>query len=386
MNRKTLRLGLAAVGVSGLVLLSGCSGFFVDETTGTGTGTGTGSSGTGDYAFVVNQTTNTLSGFSIGSGALTLLTGSPYALPNGLAATSVEVSRANTFVYVGGVGAIECFKIGTTGQLTLVASSGVSESARFASLTTSPDGQWLLALDSLTQTLYTYGINTSTGLLTPTSQVAYSVAANVGAVVPTMVRIAPNGAAVVAALGTGGDAVFTFNTSTGVPAYAGSLPIPTGKSDNAVAIDANSAYVYLARGGTTAGSSGVSSYSLAANGGLTQVQALAASGNAPFSVLLDSTGTYAYVANRADGTISGYTVGTAGTLTALGSSPYTAGTLATALAEDNSKKYVVAASFGGTNDVTLYSFDATTAGKLDTVTSGLSGTDPAGAIAVATTH
>jgi 6-phosphogluconolactonase len=388
MNWKTLRLGLASMGVGGMLALTGCDGFFVNQTTtGTGTGTGTGTSTTGDYAYVVNQTTNSLSAFSVGSGALTLVTGSPYALPAGLAAASVEVSRANTFVYVGGVGAIECFSISSSGTLSLVTASGVSESARFSSLTTSPDGQWLLALDSTTQTLYTFGINKSTGALSLIAQTVYSVAANVGSVVPTMVRVTPSGSYVIAALGTGGDVVLPFNTTTGVPTYTGlTLGIPSGMSDNAVAIDANSAYVYFARGGTTSGSSGITAFSLtAATGALTQVQTLATSGNAPYAIVLNSAGTYAYSANRADGTVTGFSVSN-GMLTPLATSPYAAGTLATSLALDNSGKYLVAASFGGGADVTLYSFDATTAGKLNIATTGVSGLDPAGSIAVATTH
>ena len=384
MKGRVCRLALAAIGLGALLTLNGCGNFFVDTTTGTGSGGSTGN--TSDYVYVANQTTNTLTGYTIASGALTAVSGSPYGLLNGLAAASVEVSRANTFVYVGGAGAIECFSIGTGGALTLVNSAAATGSARFASLTTSYDGKWLLALDSITQTLYTYGINTSNGTLTAVAQVAYSAAANVGAVVPTMVRISPNGAAVVAALGTGGDVIFSFNTSTGVPAFVGTLAINAGFSDNAVAIDANSAYVYIARGASTTGASGVVPYSLSTSNILTPVQGLVASGSAPFAVLLDSTGAYAYTANRGDGTLSGYSVASAGTLTALGSSPYAAGTLTTALARDNSGKYVVAASFGGGPDLTLYSFDSTTAGKLDTVTTAVSGNDPAGSIALATTH
>ena len=146
-----------------------------------------------------------------------------------------------------------------------------------------------------------------------------------------------------------------------------------------------SAFVYFARGGTTAGTSGVSSYSLATTGALTQVQTLATTGNTPFSVLLDSTGAYLYTANRADGTVSGFTVAN-GSLTAVPGSPFLAGTLATALVRDNTGKYVVTASYGGTPDLAMYSFDATTLGKLDTATTAVSGTDPAGSIALAATH
>jgi len=54
--------------------------------------------------------------------------------------------------------------------------------------------------------------------------------------------------------------------------------------------------------------------------------------------------------------------------------------------EDNTHKYVIAAAANGSSDYTMYSFDALSAGKLDAVSVGASGTDPAGSIAIAATH
>jgi len=46
----------------------------------------------------------------------------------------------------------------------------------------------------------------------------------------------------------------------------------------------------------------------------------------------------------------------------------------------------LAVAVGGGPDLTMYSFDITTPGKLDPATSINTDTDPAGAIAVAVTH
>jgi hypothetical protein len=46
----------------------------------------------------------------------------------------------------------------------------------------------------------------------------------------------------------------------------------------------------------------------------------------------------------------------------------------------------MAAAVGGSPDLTMYSFDITTPGKLDPATSKATGTDPAGAVAIALTH
>ncbi len=92
-----------------------------------------------------------------------------------------------------------------------------------------------------------------------------------------------------------------------------------------------------------------------------------------------------YAANRGDATISGYTLA-GGSLTAVASSPFGSGSAVTAIARDSSGKYLIAAASGGSSDVTLYAFDAVTAGKLDAVAVAASGTDPAGSVAVAATH
>ncbi len=375
----TMRSLAGVLGLAAMALLTGCAGFFPPNTTTTTTTT---SSTTGDYVYVVNQTSDTLTGFAVGSGALTSL--GSIALTAGLAPASVAVTRADTFVYVGGNGAISCFAIGTGGALTAVTGGGGTATANFVSLDTSPDGQWLLGLDSITLTLYVYRINTSTGALTLNSTTTYGVP-GAGAVSQRMVKVAPNGDFVAIALGPGGDIVFPFTSTTGLLGSGNSLAIPAAYSDNAVAFDATSSYLLIARGVTGTGlTSGVATYTVNSTGALSGVQTLAASGNAPYSLLLDSTGTYAYTANRGDGTISGYTLKT-GMLTALASSPYASGLAVTALARDNSGKYIVAVASGGSSDVTLYGFDALTAGKLDPLAVSASGTDPAGSVAVAAT-
>ena len=376
--------------LAALILLTGCAGFFDTPAT---TTTSSSSSTLGDYVYVVNQTTDTLTGFAVGSGALTAI--STYTLASGLAPNAVAVTIPNTFVYVAGLGSIQCLAIGASGALTACTGGSITTVADFVSLDVSPDGQWLVAIDDnlLTPTLYVFSINTATGALSETTAQTYGVAANSGTVTPRQIRISPNGGFLMVALGAGGDAIFTFNTTTGVPTEVATLPLATA-SDNAVAFDATSSYVFVARGPATSGSSGlgVVSFRLASTGALTPVGSVAASGNSPYGLLLDSTGAFLYAANRGDGTISGYSLAS-GVLTGLASSPYASGLATTALARDNSGKYVVAVSPGGTADVTLYSVGSTLASGVTTLTGNLnvaataaSGTDPSGSVAVAATH
>ena len=363
--------------------LTGCAGFFVPNSTTTGTTT----TSTGDYVYTVNNTTNTLTGYVIGSSTLTAVTGTPLTLETGLAVRSVVVSRANAFVYVGGSGAINCYSIGTAGVLTAVSAGSIQATANFVSLTTSLDGKWLLGLDSTTQTIYVYAANASTGALTLTNSMAYSSpsagTASAPLVVPTAIRIAANNGVVAIALGTAGTEVFTFNDTTGALAAVTNIYAP-GYSDNAVLFDGNSAYLYIARTILTAGTSGVSSYSVTGLAVATQVQALAGAGGGPASLSVDQTGTYLYAGNRTDGTLTGFTLAS-GTATALASAPYASSAGVSALVRDNSGKYIVALGNSGSSDVTLYAFDALSAGKLDAVAVASTGSAAASA-AIAATH
>lgn len=384
MIQKVFAGRLCCLGLGAAVLMAGCGGgFFIKQTPGTpGTTPGTAA---GDFVYVANNAQNTLSGFSLKAGALTMVPNSPYTLPLGLGGSSIVLSRSNAYVYVGGLGGITSYAIAGDGSLTPITQGGAAALANFIALETSPDGNWLLGLDALSQTVYVYQINQANGLLVANGAPVPYAAPGPVAVSPLQMRMSPDGTLLVAALGGSGDVLFTFNTGTGLLTPSANLAEPPGYNDNAVTFDTKSTYVYFSRGGLKNGASGVVSYRVGSGGSLTPVQSLIPSGNAPYALLLDATGAYLYTANRGDATISGYTV-LNGTLTALPGSPYASGRLVTALARDNSGKYVLAAAVGGSPDVTLYSFDATQAGRLNSAATVASGVDPAGATAIAATR
>jgi 6-phosphogluconolactonase len=387
MERKgSVRRWLVAGAVMILPVFTGCSGFFPPLTTTTGGGTST----TGNHAYVVNQTTSSLSGFTIGTGTLTAVSGLPLAL--GSVPLSAVVTPNGSFLYVGVTGAIDLYLISSSGTLTAPTAGAGQVAVTAPSLAVSPDGQWLIALDNFTQQLDIYQINSSTGALTAAagSPAVYSLAQGAGTWSPNTVKVSPNGGLIFAALGTGGDVVFTFNTSTGAAVQSQSLStgdLATG--DYGLTIDPKTAYLYLARSGTKGG---VAVYSIGSNGALVSVTGSPfAAGSGTFSVVIDSTGTYVYAANRTDGTISGYTVVAGATtaalsLTPLSGSPYASGVSVQSLGIDSTGLYLLAAAVGGSPDLTMYSFDATTPGKLDPAASAATDTDPAGAIAVALSH
>ncbi len=375
--------GWAGAVVAAMMLLGGCGGgFFIDTTSTTTTST------TGNYVYAVNSTANTINEYTIASGALTLVTGSPLTAVSGISAASVAVSRVNTYVWVGGNGAISSYTIGSTGALTVAANQAAAATANFVSLETSPDGQWLFAVDSLTYTIYVYAINTSTGSLTVHQALTYAPP-GVGTAVARMVRISPNAGFVGVALGAGGDVVFSFNTTTGVLVQLGSNALtPSGNSDTAIQFDGTSAFMYVSRVGATSGASTIQSFGLSTSG-LTSIASTTV-GDAPGGLLLDYTSAYLYSANTGSASVSGFKVGattansSVGTLTALTASPFAGGPSPSRMVEDKTHAYIVVSGSNGGADLTLYKLDALTVGNLDAIGTVTSGT--AGIVGLAATH
>jgi len=368
---------LASVLLVGLSALTGCDGFFVPEP-GHGGGGGT----TGNYVYVANGLTNTVAGFSIGSGKLTAVSGSPLAV--GYSPQALVVTPSDSFLYVAGPGAIYLYTINSDGSLSTSSSGAAVAIVNVASLDVSPDGQWLFGLDLATTQLVQFQINTSTGALTSQTPTPYTIPNAAAAPSPKMVRVAPTGNYIFAAVGSG-DVVFTLNTSTGAVAMVQSLALGSAQtSDNALAIDGTASYLYIARSGSNGG---LAVYSVGASGVLNQVSGSPfATGTTPFAVQIDHSGKYVYVANRTDGTISGFSIGTNASLSELTASPYGSGTGVVSLGEDKTNTYILAGAFGGQPDLSMYSIDTVNPGKLILSTSTATGTDPTGVVEIATTH
>ena len=113
----------AVLGVWALGWTTGCGTFFVYP----GSLPGGGGSSTGDYVYVANAATGTLVGFSVGTGKLTAVSGSPQSL--GFVPTAVAVNPANTIVFVAGNsginGFINLYSIGSGGALSLLNSNNI---------------------------------------------------------------------------------------------------------------------------------------------------------------------------------------------------------------------------------------------------------------------
>jgi len=375
----------AILALAATSLLTGCSkDFFTAVTSGGAT-----SGKTFVYVTNTSSTTGTVSAYSMSSGVLTQLSGSPYTLPAG-APTSIVVAPNNKFLYVGSTTGIFCYTINTDGTLT-VANSGtviyLSQSGTTTSvqsMAVDSTSSWLLVANQGVAALDAVNVDPTTGLSTSTPTVTAKL--NTG-VSPQQVAISPNNGTVFVALGGNGVEAIAFTASSSAPWANTGHVLPISKAngtDNAMAVDTTSTYLLVAEATTNVLRSIKISDMLAG----TDTESTVATGVSPSAVLADLSGSYVYVSNATDNSISGYTyTASNGTLTPLTDSPFTSAKTPGALVEDSSKTYVATISTKSNPNLWLYTFDSTTAGDLDikTTTSTASSTTSV-ANGIATTH
>jgi 6-phosphogluconolactonase len=372
-----------SVGVSAL-LLAGCGDFFTSSSSGGG-----GGSTVGSYSYVGTQT-GVLAGYAVSStGALGTLSGSPFQLATATI-MALAITPSNTFLYaaVAGVGVFGLGLNGTTGVPTLISTSALVQDVAPSALTVDPSGKFLLVagLANGVAAVGEYAIN-SDGTLAEVTGSPVSITFPSGTDTTNLsvqnIAVAPNSSYVFVTLGQLGVAPLLFNTSGGLSANTLIIsPKATSgiaNQDLGLAVNAGSTALFV--GETNVG---VRVFTIGSST-FTEISGSPfKAGSQPRSIAFDGTGDFLYVANGSDNTISGYSVLSSGTLTPLTGSPFSAvGTGPFALALDQSKKFLLSANLGGSPDVQLFSFDATTAGKLDP---GATATNVTTATAITSTH
>jgi 6-phosphogluconolactonase len=330
-------------------------------------------SGVGRFAYAANAGDNTISVYSIDSttGALTAVgtpvpTGSsPYAIlgsPDGQHVYVVNQTTNNISAY--GVN-------GTTGGLTQIAGSPYVAGTHPQALAFDPTGSYLYVANSGTNNLSAYSVNASTGALTPLPTPSYATGTGPSAVsvdgAGKFVFVTNHGGsnnisvfAIAAGTGgltpvagspfaAGGDPadsplslvfvdsasfyglyVTTSNTSTGsgvsmfkVDHVTGALTLLTVwivSVDHYIAADRNGYFLYGATGG------GVVGYGILDAGVLFTLSGYPfASGANAYSVTVDPSNQFLYIANDGAGNVSGFKRKPGGGLTAISGSPFAAG-------------------------------------------------------------
>lgn len=381
-----VRLLLAAAPVAASLLagfLAGCGNFW--QAPGGSSSSGTGASGSVFY--ILNQQTKQVAGYSIVSGKLTPVTGSPYTLSS--APYSIAISPANNFLYVGTAAGIYLYNIGPSGVLTLANNSAVISSDFATTMQVDSTVGWLIEAGPNLAELIAIPINSTTGA--PTSTIEQKVALPAATVY--QLAISEDNSHIAVALGSSGteEIPFTAGNSTPFGAAINKGVANTAGAAVSVAVDPTNRLLYV---GETAATSGSNSGGLRVFNLSTLVEVTGSpypsGGLAPYAIAPDLKGGYVYVANRtvsgsSTGNISGFAVTTVGTtysLTAL-STTASAGTTPVGLVEEGLENYLLVVDSGGGPDLEAYTFDTTTAGKLDSAFNSSTGTDPVQAVAIA---
>jgi 6-phosphogluconolactonase (cycloisomerase 2 family) len=319
------------------------------------------------------------------------LSGSPFQLSSA-AINGLAVTQGNGVLYaaVAGSGIFGLSINGSTGVPSLVNTNALVQDVAPIAITIDPSGKYLLVagLANGAAAVGEYAIN-SDGTLSEVGGSPVSITFPSGTDTTnlsiTNMAVAPNSSYVFVTMGQLGVAPLPFNTSGSLSGNNAVIIGPKQTSgisnqDLGVAVNPTSSALFV--GETNAG---VRVFTIGSNSAFTEISGSPfAAGGQPRSLAFDSTGDYLYAANASDNNISGYSVLASGSLTALSGSPFSSvGSQPNALALDQSKKFLIEANLGGSPDVQVFSFDATTAGQLDP---GATATNATLASAIASTH
>jgi len=385
-----------------LMLLAGCKGFW-NVPGGNGGCTTNCSTLSSGVFYVLNSNAGQaeIAGYSIVSGTLTALTGSPYSLPSG--PYSIAIPPNGSFLYVSTQSGIYLYKIASGGGLTLTGTTAFFSDFAASTMQVDATNSWLVEA-SASGYLYAIPISPTDGTRTTTGAVPQL---SLG-IIPTIhqLAISPDNKNIFVALGAVGTAVIPF---TAAP-LAGASPLPTaatttvgvktsGGTAVSVAVDPINRLFYvgelLANSGsgiTNTGGLRVFNYNSLSTGTPTEITGspFASGGITPVSILPTDNGSNVYVANSTissstTGNISGFQISSSGTTYSIAplSTTASAGTTPAALAEDSTGAVVLLVNSGGGPDLATYTFDATTPGKLDSALTSSTGTDPVGAKGIA---
>lgn len=383
-------------GVSGSVAAS--TSLCVEvSTSGTATCTST-ASASGDF-YILNGTS--IGGYSIQSGALTALSGSPTSLPSGATPWAMTVDPTGSYLYVSTSLGIFNYDIGSGGALTLNNSGTIPDYSSYA-IHFDTTGNWLLDASNTNAgpVLSAWPISTTTGLPTLAGGVNVPARALVsgGSVATGGIAISPDDKLVAVAVGSETQ-TFTFTSGTDFSGATNPLSTAfdfrTAKGTAiSVGFDPNTKFLYIGETGdypsSTTDSGGlriipIASDVLGTEPAASSTYPYPSGGTGPHAILADSNG-YVYVANEVGtgaGNVTAFLVNASTPSLTVQSSPAATGDVTTGMALDNTGDFVIVTNSQGTSPVDVYTFDSSTAGLLDAASlTGSAVSNPVAIVAV----
>jgi 6-phosphogluconolactonase len=295
-----------------------------------------------EFAYVLNDGANTISMYTVDSCTGNLIPTMPGTVSTGgnnFGSESIAVDPGGRFAYVANLMS-NAADLATISMYTINSSTGVLTPTTPPTVPTGyfpqgiaidPYGKFVYTANSDDNTVSMFTITASTGVLTPTTPPAVSTQAGVSTgneSSPGAVTVDPSGRFAYA-VNQDNDTVsmFTIDSATGVLTPMTPATVFTGGSPFGITLDPSGKFAYVPDAYSQPNNF-VSEFTVdSLTGVLTPTAQIAVSaGNSPTSVAVDPTSKFAYVVNRQDNTVSMFTIDpSTGNLT-----PNTPATIATA--------------------------------------------------------
>lgn len=253
------------------------------------------------------------------TGGLTEVSGSPLTAGQLAVAAATALDR---FLYVANYGgnSVSAYKIDqNSGALSLITGSPYAVGTNPFSAVVDPTGRLLYVANYGGSSISAFRIDPTTGQLTPIPGSPFSTGA-----VPVSLAISPSGRLLYAATNAGVYA-YVMDVPTGVLTVVTGSPFAAGANPNAVTVHPTGRFVYVVNTAFSTTNGSVSVYRVGQTGALTPVPGSPFKpGTQPSDIAIDPLGKFAYVSNFTSNTVSGFSINTStGALTPVLGSPFT---------------------------------------------------------------
>ena len=291
-----------------------------------------------------------------------------------------ESTRISGYVFVANTGSNTISGYGidaTTGALTPTAGSPFSSevaapfslalpaSGHYRHRLPTPAGRFLYVASHGDARVGGFAVDSRIGALSPIAGNTFSAGT-----IPISVAVDPQGRFAYVANAVSGDvSAFAVDPGTGTLAEIAGSPFAAGSNPFDVTIDPSGTFLYVANCGLGQGCTGTGSGNISAyrindqTGVLTPVpgQPYSAGAN-PLAVAVEPNGHFVYVANTSMQSVSGFRINrVSGGLTPIPGSPFPAGSQPASMTFDPGGQFAYVAN-AGSNDVSVFTIDPETGG------------------------
>ncbi len=270
------------------------------------------------------------------SGILTALTTSPVAA--GPTVQSLAMSPSGKYLYAAnsGEGDVSQFTISSSGTLTESGSRVKVGAPTPTILAIDAAGTFLYVGNAGSNSVSVFSIDSGSGSLSPVPNSPFPVGLS-----PLNLKVTSAGFLYITGLGptlSGGtiEVWSVSSISTGALTFVNTFQ--SGTNPNGLAISPDGSHLYTAN---TADNS-ISEFSIGSDGNLTALNGspIGESYNAPLSVAVESSGKFLYVTNEGSANIAAYAIGSDGSLTVLGNSPFASASQPSFIGVDPKGNYI----------------------------------------------